>query len=138
MRTSSPTRADARALGDATQALGEATGTAALDQWNDADGRNLAEVVAAVDRAAAVLNGRLEERFFGLRSAEVLAAELRHDAAARRPLDEAELEQVRLVDVLDRVRAPRPGARRASKANRPAVEALDDRRSSSRSVRSSP
>ncbi len=38
-------RADARALGDATQALGDATGTAALDQWNDADGRNLAEVV---------------------------------------------------------------------------------------------
>ena len=33
------------------------TGSAALDQWNDADGRNLAEVVAAVDRAASVLNG---------------------------------------------------------------------------------
>jgi hypothetical protein len=49
-------RADARALGDATQALGEATGTAALDRWNDAEGRNLAEVVAAVDRAAASLN----------------------------------------------------------------------------------
>jgi hypothetical protein len=50
-------RADARALGDATQALGEATGTAALDRWNDAEGRNLAEVVAAVERAVAVLNG---------------------------------------------------------------------------------
>ena len=50
-------RADARALGDATQALGEATGTAALDQWNDAKGRNLGEVVAAVDSALALLNG---------------------------------------------------------------------------------
>ena len=50
-------RDDARALGDATQALGEATGTAALDRWNDAEGRNLAEVVAAVERAVAVLNG---------------------------------------------------------------------------------
>ena len=50
-------RADAQALGDATEALGEATGTAALDQWNDADGRDLAEVVAAVDRALVVLRG---------------------------------------------------------------------------------
>ena len=50
-------RADAQALGDATEALGEATGTSALDQWNDADGRNVVEVVAAVDRALAVLNG---------------------------------------------------------------------------------
>jgi hypothetical protein len=50
-------RADARALGDATQALGEATGTAALDQWNDATGRNLGDVVAAVDSALAILDG---------------------------------------------------------------------------------
>jgi hypothetical protein len=50
-------RADAQALGDATQALGEATGTAALDQWNDAEGRDLAEVVAAVDRALVALHG---------------------------------------------------------------------------------
>jgi len=50
-------RADARALGDATQALGEATETAALDQWNDADGRSLGEVVAAVDGALAILDG---------------------------------------------------------------------------------
>jgi hypothetical protein len=49
-------RADAQALGDATQALGEATGSAALDGWNDAEGRNVNEVVAAVDRALAVLN----------------------------------------------------------------------------------
>jgi hypothetical protein len=50
-------RADARALGDATQALGEAIGTAALDQWNDAEERNVTEVVAAVDGALAILNG---------------------------------------------------------------------------------
>jgi hypothetical protein len=50
-------RADAVALGHATQALGEATGTAALDQWNDAEGRSLLEVVAAVDGALAILNG---------------------------------------------------------------------------------
>jgi hypothetical protein len=50
-------RADAAALGDATQALGEATGTAALDQWNDSEGRNLVEVVAVVDSALAILNG---------------------------------------------------------------------------------
>ena len=51
-------RADARALGDATQALGEATSTAALDRWNDAEERTLGEVLAAVDRALAILNGR--------------------------------------------------------------------------------
>lgn len=50
-------RADARALGDATQALGEATGTAALDQWNDAGDRNLSDVLGAVDGALAILNG---------------------------------------------------------------------------------
>ena len=50
-------RADARALGDATQALGEATGTAALDQWNDSEGRQPGEVVAAIDSALAILNG---------------------------------------------------------------------------------
>ena len=50
-------RADAYALGDATEALGEATGTSALDQWNDAEGRNIDEVVEAVDRALFVLNG---------------------------------------------------------------------------------
>ena len=31
--------------------------TAALDQWNDADERNLQEVLAAVDDALAILNG---------------------------------------------------------------------------------
>jgi hypothetical protein len=50
-------RADALGLGQATQALTEATGTSALDRWNDFEGRNLTEVVAAVDRALAVLDG---------------------------------------------------------------------------------
>ena len=50
-------RDDARALGDATQALGDATGTSALDQWNDAEARNIGEVVEAVDRALVAFNG---------------------------------------------------------------------------------
>ena len=44
-----------------------------------------------------------EARLDGLR-ARAGAAELRQDPPARRPLDEAALEQVRLVHVLDRVR----------------------------------
>jgi ABC-type branched-subunit amino acid transport system substrate-binding protein len=50
-------RADAQGLGDATRALSVATGTPALDRWNDAEGRNVTEVVAAVDQALAVLDG---------------------------------------------------------------------------------
>lgn len=42
---------DARALGDAMAALGTTTGSADLDGWNDADGRHLADVLAAVDGA---------------------------------------------------------------------------------------
>ena len=49
--------ADARALGDATEALGEVTGTAALDQWNDAPGRSVAEVLSTVDQAVELLEG---------------------------------------------------------------------------------
>ena len=49
------------------------------------------------------------------------------DPSARRPLDEAELEQVRLVDVLDRVRLLAERDRERRQADRPAVEALDDR-----------
>jgi hypothetical protein len=48
---------DARALGDATAALGEAAGTAALEQWNDEPRRTLAEVTAAIDRALSLLAG---------------------------------------------------------------------------------
>jgi hypothetical protein len=50
-------RVDAQGLGDATQALSKATGTTALDLWNDAECRNVTEVVGAVDRALAVLDG---------------------------------------------------------------------------------
>jgi len=46
---------DARALGDATAALGEAAGTASLEQWNDEPRRTLAEVTAAIDRAVELL-----------------------------------------------------------------------------------
>jgi hypothetical protein len=42
---------DAMALGDAMAALGDATGSAALDQWNDAEGRNLGDVLAVIDVA---------------------------------------------------------------------------------------
>ena len=61
------------------------------------------------------------------------------DAAARRALDEAELEQVRLVDVLDRVRLLAERRRRASTARpgRPRTCSTIVR-SSSRSIRSSP
>jgi hypothetical protein len=46
---------DARALGDATAALGAAAGTVSLEQWNDEPGRTLAEVTAAIDRAVELL-----------------------------------------------------------------------------------
>lgn len=46
---------DARALGDATQALGEVTGTATIEGWNDDPRRTLAEVIATIDRAAELL-----------------------------------------------------------------------------------
>jgi hypothetical protein len=47
---------DARALGDATQALGDVTGTASIESWNDDQQRSLAEVIAAIDRAAELLD----------------------------------------------------------------------------------
>jgi hypothetical protein len=47
---------DARALGDATQALGDVTGSASIETWNDDPARTLSEVVAAIDRAAALLD----------------------------------------------------------------------------------
>jgi hypothetical protein len=46
---------DARALGDAMAALGTATGSADLDGWNDAEGRSLADVLAAIDAAVETL-----------------------------------------------------------------------------------
>jgi hypothetical protein len=44
-------RLDARALGEATQALSEEMGTANIEHWNDDAGRTLAEVIATIDRA---------------------------------------------------------------------------------------
>ena len=57
----------------------------------------------------------------------MLAAQLRHDPSTGRPLDEAELEQVRLVDVLDRVRLLAQCHRQRREADRASVEALDNR-----------
>ena len=42
---------DARALGDATQAIGEVTGTASIERWNDDAARTFVEVLATIDRA---------------------------------------------------------------------------------------
>src|SRR5207248_2225037 len=68
-----------------------------------------------------------ELRLAGRRGADVRSAELRDRAAARRALDEAELQQVRLVDVLDRLLllAERGGQRR--QPDGPAVELARDR-----------
>ena len=57
----------------------------------------------------------------------MLAAQLRHHAAARRSLDEAELEEIRLVDVLDGVRLLAEGDCQRREADRAAVEALQNR-----------
>ena len=46
---------DARALGDATQALGDVTGTASIEQWNDAPGRTAGEVIDTIDLAVELL-----------------------------------------------------------------------------------
>jgi hypothetical protein len=47
--------ADAHALGEATEVLGEVVGTASLERWNDDRRRNQAEVIAAMERALALL-----------------------------------------------------------------------------------
>ena len=69
----------------------------------------------------------LEKRFFFGRGADVSAAKLRHDSPAGSALQESELEQIRLVDVLDRVRLLAKGDGQRGQAHRAAVEALDDR-----------
>jgi hypothetical protein len=46
---------DARALGDAMAALGSSTGSADLDRWNAAEGRQLDDVLAAIDGAIQAL-----------------------------------------------------------------------------------
>ena len=48
--------AEARALTDATDVLSRATGTLAIDPWNDAPERRRGNVIAAVDRALALLD----------------------------------------------------------------------------------
>jgi hypothetical protein len=49
--------AEAHALGEATEVLGEVVGTAALDRWNDSAKRTKKDVVAAMDGALRALNG---------------------------------------------------------------------------------
>jgi hypothetical protein len=49
-------RLDARGLAEATDVLSRATGTLALDPWNDAPERTRSDVIAAVDRALNMLN----------------------------------------------------------------------------------
>jgi len=48
--------AEAQALADATAVLSRATGTLAIDPWNDAPERNRGDVIDAVDRALALLD----------------------------------------------------------------------------------
>ena len=47
---------DVRALGDATEAIGEVTGTASLASWNDAPGRTITEVIDTIDQAMGLLD----------------------------------------------------------------------------------
>ena len=49
--------ADAHALGEATEVLGEVVGTASLERWNNTTKRTRADVVAAMDSALVALNG---------------------------------------------------------------------------------
>src|SRR2546430_16882692 len=66
----------------------------------------------------------LEKRRF---SADMSAAEVGDDAAPRRALDEAELEEVGLVDVLDRLLLLAEGDRERGEPDRPAAELDRDR-----------
>src|SRR5438034_502645 len=61
------------------------------------------------------------------RGVDVGAAEIRNDPAARRALDEPELEEVRLVDVLDRLLLLAEGDRERREPDRPAAELDRDR-----------
>src|SRR5439155_19929723 len=61
------------------------------------------------------------------RGSDVRASELRDRAAARRALDEAELEQIRLVDVLDRLLLLAERRRESRETDGTPVELLDDR-----------
>src|SRR5262249_1377842 len=70
---------------------------------------------------------RLEERRGFPGRADVLAAELGDDPPARRALEEAELEQVRLVDILDRLGLLAERDRERREPDRAAAELLHDR-----------
>jgi len=48
--------AEARGLAEATDVLSRATGTLAIDPWNDAPERNRGDVIAALDRALTLLD----------------------------------------------------------------------------------
>src|ERR671935_1525661 len=69
----------------------------------------------------------LKQGVFGARSADVRAAGVGDHAAARGALDEAELEEVRLVDVLDRLLLLAEGDGERREADRPAAELDRDR-----------
>ena len=80
------------------------------------------------DRARARTDLRLEQRVVPRSDVtEMLPAQGRDDATSRRALDEPELQEVRLVDVLDRVRLLAERDRERRQADRPAAEALRDR-----------
>src|SRR6266540_3737551 len=72
-------------------------------------------------------HGRLEEALVPGNRADVGAPQLRQHASAGRALQETELEQVRLVDVLDRVGLLAEGHSEGREPNRPPVEAFHDR-----------
>ena len=48
--------AEARTLVEATEVLSRATGTLAIDSWNDAPERSRPDVIAAIDRALGLLD----------------------------------------------------------------------------------
>src|SRR5690348_11015949 len=88
-------------------------------------GRAYAAPVTKSWRACSELPEEL--RVVGSRDADVRAAERRDRAAARRALDEAELQEVRLVDVLDRLLLLTERRGERAEADRPAVELHGDR-----------
>src|SRR3990172_3816933 len=61
------------------------------------------------------------------KAGQVLAGKIRRDPALRRPVDEAEPEQERLVDVLDRLDLLAQDGTERSDPHRPRAELLDDR-----------
>jgi hypothetical protein len=46
---------DAQALGAATQTLGDVTGNASIERWNDDPARTVGDVIATIDRALELL-----------------------------------------------------------------------------------